>query len=245
MSDCLFKKHPYAFPRRSKQGRVNKLIPSVGRLEYNIQTMKFNKSKSSDYSDALLKEADGLTYLQNKLDRHNIPIKVPHVYSVDEQRLVLELINHRAGSKQQWQLFGQALAQLHLLQEDSFGWHQNNYIGLNPQINSDTDNWGEFFVKQRLAYQISLIKDSDIQERFKQSLSSIEKQLITLLHNHCPFPSLLHGDLWSGNVLFDDQSVWLIDPAIYCGDTDADLAMTELFGAFPAAFYQAYTDLKP
>ncbi len=207
--------------------------------------MQFKKTNQTQYKDAFFKEAAGLTGLRNKLDGNNIPIKIPQVYAVDEKTMVLEQINHMGGSKTQWQVFGQALAQMHLLPEDSCGWHENNYIGLNPQINTISDDWGGFFIQHRLAYQIRLIKDPVIQQRLKYSLSSIKAPLIEFLNSHCPFPSLLHGDLWSGNVLFDEDYVWLIDPAIYCGDAEADLAMTELFGGFPAPFYQAYADVKP
>ena len=207
--------------------------------------MKFKKSNSSIFSDALFKEANALAYFQHKLISNNIAINVPQVYAVDEQTLVLEQIHHGGGSKAQWQHFGRALAQLHALQEKSYGWYENNYIGLNPQSNSITKDWGAFFIKQRLAYQISLIKAPDLQQQFRLSLTTIDNQLNAFLNQHCPYPSLLHGDLWSGNVLFDDKDVWLIDPAIYCGDADADLAMTELFGGFPVIFYQAYYEVKP
>ena len=207
--------------------------------------MQFKKTNQTQYKDALFKEADGLGRLQHKLTSNNIPIKIPQVYSVDEKTLVLEHINHMGGSKTQWQQFGQSLAHMHLLPEDSCGWHENNYIGLNPQNNTVTDDWGDFFIQQRLTAQISLIKHPEVQQRFRQALIGIENQLKRFLNTHCPFPSLLHGDLWSGNVLFDENDVWLIDPAIYCGDAEADLAMTELFGGFPAAFYQAYTAVKP
>jgi fructosamine-3-kinase len=207
--------------------------------------MEFIKTNPSQYQDALFKEAAGLSALSNKLEQNDIPIKTPQIYSVDQKNLVLEHINHIGGSKTQWQQFGQTLAQMHLLPEESYGWHENNYIGLNPQSNSITDDWGAFFVKRRLAYQINLIKNPITQKQFKQSVASIEKQLAEFLNIHCPFSSLLHGDLWSGNVLFDENHVWLIDPAVYCGDAEADLAMTELFSGFPAAFYRAYTDIKP
>ncbi len=207
--------------------------------------MKYNKSNSTHFSDALLKEADGLSHLKVKLAQHNIPIKIPHIYSVDEQHLVLEHINHRGGSKQQWQQFGSALAQLHLLKEKTLGWHENNYIGLNPQNNITAGDWGTFFVEKRLAYQVGLIKDSKTKKQFKNKLSSIQQPLITFLNENWAFHSFLHGDLWSGNVLFDETAAWLIDPAVYCGDAEADLAMTELFGGFPAVFYQAYTEISP
>lgn len=207
--------------------------------------MKFSKTNPSTYSDALIKEANGLLSLKKHIDGGHISIKIPQIYSVNEQCLQLELINSLAGSKTQWQLLGQSLAQLHLMQQQFYGWHENNYIGLNPQTNTCTNDWGAFFINKRLAYQVSLIKQPYMQNQFKQSLASIQQPLQVLLNDHCPFPSLLHGDLWSGNVLFDEEDVWLIDPAVYCGDAEADLAMTELFGGFPATFYQAYTEVSP
>ncbi|TDR20593.1 fructosamine kinase family protein [Marinicella litoralis] len=207
--------------------------------------MKFSKSNPTGDPKALIKEADALRCLQNKLSINHLPIKIPQIYSVNERCLQLEHINQMAGSKSLWQLFGRALAQMHLVPEPSFGWHEDNFIGLNPQVNRTTDNWGEFYVHNRLAHQISLIKSPSLQQQFKQSLSKLENQLIALLNENDPFPSLLHGDLWSGNVLFDEHHVWLVDPAIYCGDSEADLAMTELFGGFPAVFYQAYAEAKP
>ena len=197
------------------------------------------------YSDALFKEASGLNYLEKALGLNNIPIKIPQVHTVNEQTMVLEHISQWGGSKPQWQSFGQSLAQLHLQQENSFGWHQDNYIGLNPQINGICDDWGEFYMTKRLAYQISLVKQPMVQKQFRRSLLSFEKMLTVFLNEHCSFSSLLHGDLWSGNVLFDQTDVWMIDPAIYWGDAEADLAMTELFGGFPAVFYQAYAEVKP
>ncbi|MGJ8664127.1 MAG: fructosamine kinase family protein [Marinicella sp.] len=207
--------------------------------------MKFQKLNHNSEADTLFKEVDGLAYLNKVISCNNIPIKIPKVYSVNEQTLELEFINHKGGSKNQWQGFGSALAQFHLLQEKAFGWHAHNYIGLNPQKNRITSDWGTFFFQYRLTFQAELIKDVSVRDQFMQVLSSTKNHFISYLNQHSAFPSPLHGDLWSGNVLFDEHDVWLIDPAVYCGDAEADLAMTEMFGGFPAAFYQAYTAIKP
>lgn len=121
-----------------------------------------------------------------------------------------------------------------------YGWHGGNYIGLSPQPNCWAESWGEFFVQNRLRYQVSRVRASGVRNRFEGILDQCDDTLIRWLNEHCDHPSLLHGDLWSGNVLFDREGPWLIDPAIYCGDREADLAMTEMFGGFRAAFYRAY-----
>lgn len=211
--------------------------------------MKFTKINNSGHQDALIQETAGLKHLRLAFERHavkdSIKIKIPQVYAVNAQSLVLEQIDSMAGTPSQWRQFGYALAKLHQLKQTQFGWPSNYYIGMNPQYNVSTDDWGHFFYQYRLAYQVNLVKDTAVQQLFKQSLRSIQNQLIDFLNHNCEFPSLLHGDLWSGNVLFDAQDVWLIDPAIYCGDAEADLAMTELFGGFPAVFYQAYNEVNP
>ncbi|MEZ5473364.1 MAG: fructosamine kinase family protein [Marinicella sp.] len=84
-----------------------------------------------------------------------------------------------------------------------------------------------------------------MRKRFNHILALNQDSWIAWLNQHCSRFSLLHGDLWSGNVLFDAQNVWLIDPAVYFGDSETDIAMTEMFGGFPEAFYAAYQSVKP
>lgn len=207
--------------------------------------MRFNKLNQTNFPDALIKEARGLASLKNTLQQNHISIRIPQVFSVDKKNLVLEKINPQQGSNLQWQTLGRMLAELHAIPQPKFGWHESNYIGLNPQINPFSENWGQFFIQHRLKHQINLIRDALIKSKFKLSLASIQNQLNTFLNDQTQFPSLIHGDLWSGNVLFDASDVWLIDPAVYCGDAETDLAMSELFGGFPMAFYQAYWTIKP
>jgi len=90
-----------------------------------------------------------------------------------------------------------------------------------------------------------LIKQSSLKKHFKQELTQYQQTLIDFLNANCEQASLVHGDLWSGNVLFDHHAVWLIDPAIYFGDREVDLAMTEMFGGFTDNFYRAYDKIYP
>jgi fructosamine-3-kinase len=134
---------------------------------------------------------------------------------------------------------------MHALPQDAYGWGRDNYIGLSPQPNRWSDNWGEFFVQDRLGYQVSRIRDTGQRNRFQKVLDEHGGTLIDWLNAHCEHPSLLHGDLWNGNVLYGTDGPWLIDPAVYCGDREADIAMTQMFGGFGEAFYRAYDQHYP
>jgi fructosamine-3-kinase len=129
---------------------------------------------------------------------------------------------------------------MHALRQKAYGWGRDNYIGLSPQPNRWCDSWGEFFVRDRLGYQVSRIRDTGQRSRFQKVLDEYGGTLIDWLNAHCEHPSLLHGDLWNGNVLYGADGPWLIDPAVYCGDREADIAMTQMFGGFGDAFYRAY-----
>lgn len=146
----------------------------------------------------------------------------------------------------QWRRLGAGLAQLHRAQAPQFGLAEDNFIGRNPQPNGWWPRWGEFFLEQRLRFQLGLVQDPSLRRRWLAQLDRDGERLAAFLDTGCSGPSLLHGDLWHGNVLCDDEGrVWLIDPAVYYGDREADLAMTELFGGFDAAFYVGYDGVWP
>jgi fructosamine-3-kinase len=120
-----------------------------------------------------------------------------------------------------------------------FGWEQNNTIGSTPQLNNWTSDWVEFFAEYRIGYQFQLAQRRGGHfPQQEQLIAAIPKLL-----NHQPQPSLVHGDLWGGNaaVTTSGEPV-ILDPATYIGDREVDLAMTELFGGFPAAFYRGYNE---
>jgi len=123
------------------------------------------------------------------------------------------------------------LAQLHRATGPRFGWERDNFIGPTPQHNGWSDDWRDFFLEKRLKPQFELARTNGF---------SLEMPSLSLLDNHRPQPSLLHGDLWSGNAGFSNGQPVIFDPSVYYGDREADLAMTELFGGFPDEFYSAY-----
>ncbi|WP_051560053.1 fructosamine kinase family protein [Marinobacterium jannaschii] len=201
----------------------------------------FSKCNPLPGSDSLSCEAAGLELLRSVLCQSgNNLLRVPQLISQSPDQLQLQAISRCAASARQMARLGRGLALLHRLPQARYGLAQDNYIGLNPQPNGLSDNWGEFFVTRRLEYQLGLIADAALRQGFSARLAACKVTLTGYLNRYCEQPSLLHGDLWSGNVLFDSEDVWLIDPAVYCGDREADIAMTELFGGFSAVFYAAY-----
>lgn len=142
---------------------------------------------------------------------------------------------------------GLMLAQQHQITNADFGWHQQNYIGLTPQLNQSESKWAVFFRRHRLEPQIQAAAKNGLAEALCRQAASLCGQLEALLADQNPQPALLHGDLWSGNAGYDSRHnmAILFDPAPYFGAAEADLAMTELFGRFPQSFYQAYYSVLP
>lgn len=169
---------------------------------------------------------------------------VPEVLGTGEcaglQYLLLEWIEQDRTTPAFWKNFGAALAHMHSIKAPLFGAGHNNYMGAVPQENTASNNWGDFFANRRLmplarkCAQASLLNTSDLH----------------LLENTLPFisslfanavPSLVHGDLWSGNFLCGKNGKpYLIDPAVYYGHPAVDLGMTTMFGGFDPLFYEAY-----
>ena len=142
-------------------------------------------------------------------------------------------------------LFGKQLAQLHQNTNTSFGLEESNYIGSLLQQNNLHNNWIDFFINERLKPQIKLARDNG-----KIDLSTITKfeRLYTKLDEIFPEepPALLHGDLWSGNFMVDEKGgPVIIDPAVYFGHREMDIAMTKLFGGFNQQLYQSYNEHFP
>ncbi|MEC8898749.1 MULTISPECIES: fructosamine kinase family protein [unclassified Marinobacter] len=204
------------------------------------------KTNTTGYADALICEAEGLESLRDGLQQAGVEaLRIPEVMEVNQHRLTLRRIDSAPPDDKCLTALGEGLAQLHLLARDQYGWRRDNFIGLAPQPNTLTDSWGRFFLEQRLKYQVSRISDAGVRARFERTLETCGARLANWLDQHCEHPSLLHGDLWNGNVMFDRNGPWLIDPAVYQGDREADLAMTEMFGGFGAAFYRAYDRVYP
>ncbi|MGV0026728.1 fructosamine kinase family protein [Phormidesmis priestleyi] len=173
-----------------------------------------------------------------------VPKPICYGVASDSAYIVLEWLEFGRGKGESWQKMGQELAKLHQVRKSTaFGWERNNTIGATPQINTWTSDWTDFFTQHRIGYQLQLAKQRG--GNFSQG-DRLLAAIPELLMNHKPRPSLVHGDLWSGNAAFTRSGEPVIfDPATYWGDREVDIAMTELFGGFPSEFYQSYNQTWP
>lgn len=162
----------------------------------------------------------------------------------DRSYLVLAWLQFGRGDDHSWAQLGRNLGALHRAGGSAqFGWPENNTIGSTPQINSWHGSWADFFAEQRIGYQLQLARRKGGHFPEPGRIIAGVKQLLA---DRQPTPALVHGDLWSGNVgvLTTGEPV-ILDPANYYGDPEVDIAMTELFGGFPASFYQGYNGANP
>jgi fructosamine-3-kinase len=192
----------------------------------------FRKEGVPGRADAFAAEADGLEALRPHV---RVPRVLDHGVKNGKAFILLEQLELRRSGD--WAAMGRMLANLHRQHGERFGWHRDNHIGLSPQFNAWTVGWREFFAEQRLKPQAEMARKNG----FAVDIRGVTK----ILENHEPKPSLLHGDLWAGNAGFIEEGPVLFDPAVYYGDREADLAMTELFGGFPAEFYASYDKEYP
>ncbi|MDX1657425.1 MAG: fructosamine kinase family protein [Nitriliruptorales bacterium] len=158
---------------------------------------------------------------------------VPAVLAAEEDVLVLEFVS---GSPD-WAELGAQLATVHRTSNDLFGWHRDNVIGPLPQINTRDEEWASFFVENRIRPWLDALADEP-----RDRLSAACEGPMQRLLDHEPTPSLVHGDLWSGNVV---DGRYLIDPAVHYADREFELAFADLFGGIPATFWAAYEDAWP
>jgi fructosamine-3-kinase len=204
--------------------------------------LKWNNAQR--YPDMFVLEARGLNILADARC-----ITIPAVHHVGEadgmQFIVMEFIHPAPRKKNYFELLGQRLAALHNHSQSQFGLDHHNYIGSLPQQNTPADSWVEFFVKQRLRPQLEMALQSyRLHADDAKKFDTLFLRLNELLPEDKP--SLLHGDLWSGNLMVDDHGEpCLIDPAVYYGHREAEIAFTQLFGGFDEAFYQAYQEAFP
>ena len=140
---------------------------------------------------------------------------------------------------------GRELAAMHRHRRARFGWHRDNTIGSTPQVNREEHDWVHFYREHRLRFQLDRAADNGM-AHLRRNGDRLLESLEGFFPGGGPAPSLLHGDLWGGNhAALADGTPVLFDPAVYYGDREADLAMTELFGGFPARFYAAYNEAWP
>lgn len=208
----------------------------------------FVKTAAGRYADMLACEADGLSAL-----RATRAVRVPGVAAVGEAGavgyLALEWLDLQPP-RDPPALAG-ALARLHRAATprgphgERFGWHRDNWIGGTPQANAWCDDWCAFFRDRRVAPQLALAQANGF-AALRRDGERLLAAMPVLFRNYAPVPSLVHGDLWSGNAgTLADGAPVVFDPACYVGDREVDVAMAELFGGFPAGFAAAYDDAWP
>jgi protein-ribulosamine 3-kinase len=168
--------------------------------------------------------------------------RVPKVFLFEENFILLEDLAPKEGRKGFWEIFGRQMATLHNHTYEKFGFPNDNYIGSTPQPNPWTADGYLFFTENRLVYQARLALASNrLELKDLKRVEFLGHRLPELVPKQKA--SLIHGDLWSGNVTTDSQGMpAIIDPAAHYGWAEADLAMTDLFGTFPERFYNAYRE---
>lgn len=202
----------------------------------------FVKINAASKHDVFESEADGLDAL-TMAGAIRAPRPLGCGQIGDQSFLAMERLRFGSSDTGGWAKMGQQLAALHRCTGEAFGWARDNYIGASPQANRRSDDWVEFFREQRLRPQFAMARSQGFQLANEARLLDA---LPTLLDGHRPEPSLLHGDLWSGNAGFlEDGQPVVFDPASYFGDRETDLAFSEFFGGFPADFYEAYKAAWP
>jgi protein-ribulosamine 3-kinase len=210
-----------------------------GRLETSEGSYFLKWNDAQKYPGMFEAESKGLSLLYDSNAIH-----IPQVFAVGstatEQFIILELIEASHKAKNYWETLGHQLASLHRNTNVHFGLDHQNYIGSLKQFNDFADTWIDFFIERRLSVQLKLATDKRL---INTSLLKKFDKLFRMLPSLLPGepPSLLHGDLWSGNLITDHLgNPCLIDPAVYFGHREAEVAFTMLFGGFDKKFYDAY-----
>ena len=220
-------------------------------LELSDGSSVFMKKHAGHDLEFFQAEADGLDAICQ-----TDTISVPEVMmigtdpSCGKVYLLMQYVRSAVQRKDFWECFGRQLARMHLastknlLTVGTYGFSSDNYIGSNRQINTPAETWVTFYRDRRLEYQY---------RKAQHYLNQADRKAMQYILDHLDhwllepsYPSLLHGDLWGGNYIVGcDGYAWLIDPAVYIGNREADLAMTELFGGFSSIFYDAYRETAP
>lgn len=242
------------------------LISHLSTVISNETLRPFTLSKSTPVGGGSINEAyrlvgtDGASYFLKLNDAQHLPMFVAEAAGLDTIAAtntirVPRTIAHGSAGRQSYlvlehlelssrgdaKLLGEQLAALHRCKGKCFGFSQDNFIGTTPQPNVWTDDWVTFWHEQRLGFQLRLVAQNSYGSPLQTLGEKLLDALPTFFAGYTPQPSLLHGDLWCGNHAFlSDGTPTIFDPATYYGDRECDLAMTELFGGYPADFYAAY-----
>ena len=228
--------------------RIERITPVAGGCIHRCFLLEggkrriFAKTNHRSRLDSFAAEADGLAALAAAGIR--VPAPLCWGEAGETAYLALEHLDLRESGD--YAALGRMLAALHSAHGERYGWARDNYIGSTQQHNRPSDSWITFWREARLEPQLELARKNGVGELVLEKGRRLSHALPQLLAGHAPAASLLHGDLWSGNAGFvAGGAPVLFDPAVYRGDRETDLAMTELFGGFPEAFYSAYREVAP
>lgn len=183
--------------------------------------------------------------------RKNTGIEIVKPILFGEEFIMTELIQSKKQTLNFFDKLGIGIARLHKIKGQYFGFYEDNFIGSTPQINCCTqleaNDWSSFYYNKRLMFQYKLaLKQGAKSKRLKDGFLKLENSIGDIFQNSIEPPTLLHGDLWAGNFLCNESGdPILIDPAVYYGHREADIAMTLLFGGFPEQFYKSYNQVYP
>ena len=201
----------------------------------------------------LLQTADNISYVYKQLttaekdffDSEQLGLKtlstsklfkIPYIYGITENSILLQYIKPVTPTKQHWYRLGEQLAQLHKITNQQYGFERSSFIGLLRQNNHWQTDWLTFYREQRL---LCLTKHALFNQDDQARWGKLLMRLDNFLDNSEP-PALLHGDLWSNNILFTDTDIYLIDPAVYYGSREIEIAYLEFVGDFYQPFIEAY-----
>ncbi len=213
------------------------------RLDGHDGSSYFVKLNDAPHHAAFIAEAVGLAAIA-ATDTLRVPTLLDHGTADQHCFLVLEHLDlHSSGDTK---TLGARLAAMHRHTAPQFGFSQDNLVGTTAQPNTWTVDWITFWREQRLGFQLELAAMNGYSGEMRQLGERLLDELPAFFEGYTPQPSLLHGDLWSGNHAYlADGTPTVFDPAVYYGDRECDIAMTELFGGFPTTFYDAYRAAWP
>lgn len=230
------------FTIEQRDGLAGGCINSAFRIG-NGDLSYFVKLNSAEHESMFEAEQAGLQELASA-EAIRVPVPIASGLAAGKAFLVTEFIT--MGGQGDPAQFGRQLAQMHKNRTSRFGWYRDNVIGATPQTNHQESSWIKFLQEHRFGYQLQLARNkSGGGAIYDQGLRLCEL-IPHFFETYQPEPSLLHGDLWGGNYTYSANGEAVIfDPAVYYGDREADIAMTELFGGFSPQFYNGYEEIWP
>jgi len=222
-------------------------ITQAARVDTNRGPL-FLKWGNNEVARTFPPEAKGLEALKQAAHNLHIPTVYEVFWSPEEQVgfLAMEWIHKGEKRASFWEDFGHGLAEMHRFTAERYGFESDNFIGRMPQYNRWHTRWPDFFRENRLLPQMQWARERGY---WRSAWELWAERLLGRLEEYLPEAppaSLVHGDLWSGNVLVTESGTpALVDPAVYYGHREVDLAMTRLFGGFAPRFYEAYQEAWP